>query len=272
MSASYSLAYLTTAPMSPPDCITLAAKLGYQAIGVRALPVMPGADFARLADDKALLRETKARMTATGVTVFDVEIIRLLADFQIESVKPFLEACGELGAKAILIAGDDPDEARMIANYAAFCEAAHPYGLTGDLEYMPWTRVHDANTALRVVTKAAQPNGGILVDALHTARSSTTTDDLRNLPRELLHYIQICDAPAEVPKTVPELLHTARTERLLPGHGGIDLVSMFAALPRDVPVSIEMPNDILKAKLGVEEWSRQVLVASRSVLAKLPAA
>ncbi len=271
MTATYSLAYLTYAPLSPPDCITLAAKLGYQAVGLRAFPVMPGADYARLAEDPALLRQTQARLKDTGVTAFDVEVIRLLPDFDVEAFKPFLAVCGALAAKAILVAGDDPDEARMTANYAAFCEAARPYGLTADLEYMPWTRVANAAIARRVVTNAAQPNGGILVDALHTARSATTLDDLRALPRALLHYIQICDAPGEVPKTVPELLHTARSERLLPGDGGIDLVSMFSVLPRDIPISIEMPNDAQKAKLGIEEWSRQVLAASRKVVANLPA-
>ena len=271
MTASFSLAYLTSAPLSPPDCISLAAKLGYQAVGLRALPVMPGADYARLAEDPALLRATQARMRDTGVTVFDVEIIRLLPEFAIETVKPFLDVCGALGAKAILVAGDDPDEARMTANFAAFCMAAQPYGLTADLEFMPWTKVANAAIALRVVTNAGQPNGGILVDALHTARSATTLDDLAALPRDLLHYIQICDAPGEIPKTVPELLHTARAERLPPGEGGIDLVGMFSVLPRDIPVSIEMPNDVRKAKLGIEEWSRQVLAASRRVIDALPA-
>ena len=266
MRAIYSLAYLTYAPLSPPACITLAAKLGYQAVGLRTLPGMPGTDYARLADDAPLLRETQARIRDTGVGVFDVEIIRLVPGFSIEAVKPFLAVCGALDAKAILVAGDDPDEARLIANYAAFCAAALPYGLTADLEFMPWTTVCDAKTALRVVTAAAQPNGGILVDALHAARSTTTFADLAAIPRRLLHYIQICDAPGGVPKTVPELLHTARSERLLPGAGGIDLLGMFQVLPRDVPISIELPNDVLKARLGIEEWSRQALAATKNVL------
>ena len=80
-----SLAYLTSASLSPPDSISLAAELDYQAVGLRALPVAPGADFSPLIEDAGLLRETIARMEATGVGVFDVEIVRLGPNFNPET-------------------------------------------------------------------------------------------------------------------------------------------------------------------------------------------
>ena len=47
-------------------------------------------------------------------------------------------------------------------------------------------------------------------------------------------------------RTIPgrreALIHTARFARLLPGDGGIDLVGLFARLPRDLPISVEVPN------------------------------
>lgn len=268
MDPVYSLAYLTSAPLLPPDAISLAADLGYGAVGLRALPAVPGGDVNPLLDNPALVRETVARARDTGVEVFDVEIVRLGADFQVAQFAPFLDLCGELGARAILVAGDDEDEARLIESYAAFCAAAHPYGLTADLEFMPWTKVPDAKSALRIVTAANQPNAGILVDSLHVARSATTLADLAALPRELLHYAQMCDAPADVPKDVEGLTFTARAARLLPGEGGIDLVGIFSALPPDLPVSLELPNAEQKPKLGVEEWSRRAIAAARATLAR----
>jgi sugar phosphate isomerase/epimerase len=266
MTRTYSLAYLTAAPLSPPDAISLAAKLGYQHVGLRILPAVPGGDFSPLMQDKALLRETLARAADTGVTVFDVEIIRLNETFKAAEAQQFLETCASLGAKAILVAGDDPDEARLTGTYAAFCDAAAVYSLTANLEFMPWTKVPDCKTARRILETAVRPNGGILVDSIHAARSATSLADLAALPRGMLNYTQICDAPAEVPTTTEGLIHTARCARLLPGSGGIDLWSMFQALPADLPVSIELPNDELKPVLGVEEWSRQALVAARTVL------
>ncbi len=262
----FSLAYLTAAPLSPPEAVTLAAKLGYQHVGLRIVPAAPGGDFAPLLEDRALLRDTLQRIAANGVKVFDVEIIRIGRDFRAETTGQFLDICAALGAKAILVAGDDTDEARLTASYAAFCDAAAPYGLTADLEFMPWTAVPDCKTARRIVDAVARPNARILVDALHAARSTTSLAELAALPPAMLSYAQICDAPADVPETVEGLIHTARCARLLPGTGGIALRAMFNALPAGLPVSVEIPNDVLKPRMGIEEWSRQALARSRAIL------
>lgn len=261
-----SLAYFTSVPLSPPDAIRLAADLGYDAVGLRALPASPGGVFSPLIEDKALRAETR-RAIAAGVPVFDVEIVRLGADFAADRLLPFLELCGELGARAVLVAGDDADEARLTASFAAFCEAAAPFGLTGDLEFMPWTRVPDASSALRIVTAANQKNGRILVDALHAGRSRTSLADIAAIPEGLLSYAQICDAPGEIPATDEGLIHTAREARLLPGEGGIDLVGIFTQLPQDLPISVEIPNLQRSPVLGVGEWARQALQATRKTLA-----
>ena len=263
----YSLAYLTTAPMPPPDALRLARKLGYQAIGVRLAAASPEGDFSPLIDDAAMLRETISRVAETGVPIFDVEIARLTADFRIERFHAFLETAGKLGARAILVAGDDPDAGRLTQSYATFCEAAAPFGLTADLEFMPWTAVPDARTALRIVTGADRPNGRILVDALHAARSTTTLADLAAIPRSRLSYAQLCDAPAEIPSTVEGLIHTARCARLLPGEGGIDLAGILRQLPEDLPLSLEIPNNDLLPKLGAEQWARQALAAAKRIVA-----
>ncbi|WFU43331.1 TIM barrel protein [Bradyrhizobium sp. CB82] len=262
----YSLAYLTSAPIAPPDALVLAAKLGYQAVGVRIAPAAPGGDFSPLSSDAAMLRETIRRIDATGVPVFDVEIARLGADFEPDRFASFLETAGRLKARAILVAGDDPDEARLTESFAKFCRAAAPYGLTADLEFMPWTAVKNAKAALRIVTNANEPNGRVLIDALHAARSATSLDDIASLPRYLLSYAQLCDAPAGIPASNDELIHTARCARLLPGDGGIDLVGIVRALPDNLPLSLEIPNHEWLPMLGAEEWGRRALAAARRIV------
>ena len=266
MTQIYSLAYLTSAPMPPPDALTLAGKLGYQAIGVRIMPAVPGGGFSPLASDHAMLRETVSRIKDTGIVVFDVEIARLGAQSRIDDFAPLLETAGKLNARAILVAGDDPDEARLTDTFAQFCRAAAPYGLTADLEFTPWTGVKHAMAALRIVTNAGEPNGRILADALHVARSATRLDDIANLPKGLLSYAQLCDAPAGIPKTDEELIHTARCARLMPGTGGIDLGGLVRALPSGLPLSLEIPNDEWLPKLGAEEWGRRALAAARKIV------
>lgn len=270
MTHIYSLAYLTV-PMAPPDALALAGKTGYQAIGVRIAPAAPGGDFSPLATDPAMLRETIRRMADTGVRVFDVEIARIGPQFDVDFFASFLETAAVLKARAMLVAGDDPDESRLTYSFAGLCRAAAPYGITANLEFMPWTAVKDAKTALRVVNNANEPNGRVLVDALHAARSTTTLEEIARLPRQLLSYAQLCDAPADIPATNDGLIQTARCARLLPGDGGIDLVRLVRALPEDLPFSLEIPNAEWLAGIGPEEWARRALAATRRIVARAAA-
>lgn len=271
MSRAYSLAHLTMLDLPPAELIGVAAGAGYDYVGLRLAPATPAGVAYALAKDARALAATLARLRDTGVRVFDLEIVRLDAGFQASAFLPLFDVGARLGAKAILVAGDDPDESRLTASFAALCEAAAPFGLAADLEFMPWTKVPDARTALRIATAAAQPNGGVLVDALHFARSASSHADVTAISRHMLHYAQICDAPAAVPTTQEGLIHTARSERLLPGEGGIDLGALFARLPRDLPISVEIPNDTRLTALGAGEWARQTLEASKASLAGMDA-
>jgi sugar phosphate isomerase/epimerase len=267
MTHSYSLAYLTSHRCTPPEAIRIAAAHGYAHVGLRLWPNMAGAPQQHLLGRPAVLRETVAAQKDTGVGVFDLEIIRLDAGFDPHTWDALLEAGAALGAQAILVAADDPDEARLCANYARLCELLQPYGLSADLEFMPWTAVPDARTALRVVQRAGMPaNAGILVDALHFGRSRTTLDDIRAIPRALLHYAQICDAQAGLHFSTEQMIHSARCERLLPGEGTIDVRGLLDALPADLPISVEVVNFAREAQADASQWAAMCLAASRPLV------
>lgn len=270
MDRPFSLAQLIALPYSPPQMVQLAADTGCQAAGIRLLPTSPGGPHYPLMDDAPMLRETLACIAGTGVGILDLEVLRIGEAFSVAPLLPFLDVGKRLGARHILVAGDDPNEARITANFAALCEAAAPFGLSCDLEFMPWTAVRDCATAHRIAENAAQPNGGVLVDALHWARSGSTLVDVAALPRARLHYAQICDGRVPAPTSVDELIFDARCERLLPGEGGIDLATLFALLPRDLPVSIEVPSESRAPVLGYTAWAKQAVATSRAVLERLP--
>ena len=269
MSHTYCMAFLTTPKLSPPDAVTVAAMCGYEWVGLR-LQAPPGGYGPPIIDDPAIIRETAKRLKDTGMKVFDVDIVRLDADFSVAKYAKFLDVAGALGARAILVAGDDPDELRMIQNYAAFCAAARPFGITADLEFMPWTKASNVKIAHRIVAAANQPNGGVLVDALHFARCDATLADLEALPRSMLHYAQICDGPAEIPTTLEGLLHTARVERMLAGEGGIDLTSIFTRLPDNILICVEIPSESRTASMGAEAWAKLCLDTSKTFMDGLP--
>lgn len=268
---TYSMAYLTAHRCGAPEAVRVAAATGYNFVGLRLWPNAPGTPYQHLLGDAALMRETLAVCRDTGVGVFDLEIVRIGEGFDPRLYLPLFEAGAALGARAVLVAGDDTVPARLATNYAQLCEQMAPFGLTADLEFMPWTAVPDARSALALVEAAGSPdNAGILVDALHFGRSHSTLDDIRSIPRRLLHYAQICDGEAGTHFSTEQLLHTARCERLMPGEGNIDLFGLFAALPPDLPVSVEMVHLLREKDTPAQAWAAECLAASLRVLSQQP--
>ena len=264
---TFSLAALTVLELAPPELVEVAAACGYDHVGIRLLPAVPGGLAYPLMDDAAGLKETLARLEATGITVADLEVVAFRPETDVATFSAFFETGARLGAKNILVAGYDPDLARFTDRFAKFCEAAALHGLTADLEFMPWTSVPDLRTANRIVAQSGQPNAGVLVDALHFDRSKSLIGELVGIPADRLHYWQLCDGPAERPATTEEMMHAARYERMFPGEGGIDLVSLTRALPTDIPISIEVPTASLAKTLNAEMRARRALEGAKKVLA-----
>ena len=265
------LAQLTALELAPPAFVAVAAANGCSSAGLRLIPVVAGGEAYPLHDDPALLSETLRVMADTGTSIGDLEIVMLRPDTDLQQFMRFLEVGGRLGARHVLVAGYDPDEARLTARFAGFCDLAAPFGLTADLEFMPWSNVPDMVTATRIATAADRPNAGVLLDPLHFDRSGGSIADIEATPVAMLHYWQICDGPAERPSTVEGLLHTARAERLFPGEGGIDLVPIVRAMPADLTISIEVPTVELARTVGADERVRRAVAATRRVLAEAAA-
>jgi len=127
--------------------------------------------------------------------------------------------------------------------------------------------VPDLATARRIVERVGKPNAGVLVDALHFDRSGSSIGDIAKLPAGQLHYWQLCDGPAARPATTEEMMLAARTERMFPGEGGIDLVALARAMPGDIPVSIEVPTLRLAKTMGARARAQRALSAARRVIA-----
>ena len=259
----YSLAHLTALSLSPPELVEAAADAGYRYVGLRLTRVTPQEPHYPLATDPALMRTTKVRLAATGVDVLDIELARIGPHEDPRDFQRFLEAGAELGARHVITQLPDPDRARKVDRFVQLCEMARPLGLTIDLEFPSWTETPDLAEATRIMRAADQPNAGILVDLLHFARSGSSVADLRELPAEWFRFAHVCDAPAGVPPTNEELIHTARFERLYPGDGGIDLDGILAALPPGIPYALEIPRAQTVAQIGAKEHARLAIAAAR---------
>ncbi len=263
-----SLSALTVLELTPPQMVECAAEAGYDFVGLRLLPATDHEVRHEIVGDTPLKRETLARLKDTGVRVLDAEILRLKPDTDIAAYKPMLETAAELGARYVLVAGNDPDEARTAERLAQLCELAAPLGLTPSLEPMPWTDAKDITQAARIVKASGAMNTGLIIDPLHFDRAGSSTDELRALPREYFGYVQFCDAPAERPNDLQTLLYQARCERMIPGEGGLDLAGILRALPDGLPISIEAPMEGWARTANAVQRARRLREATLAVLDK----
>jgi sugar phosphate isomerase/epimerase len=78
----------------------------------------------------------------------------------------------------------------------------------------------------------------------------------------------MCDAPAERPATTEAMIHAARHERMFPGEGGIDLVSLARAMPADITISLEVPTVELAKTMDARARAQRALYAARNVIAE----
>ncbi|MGO4570823.1 sugar phosphate isomerase/epimerase family protein [Microvirga sp. 2TAF3] len=267
MNRDFSLAHLTVLSLPPPGMVRVAARTGYRFVGLRLIAVNAESPGYPLMADKTMMRETKAAMADTGVGVLDIEFIKITPDIDVAALEPFMAAGAELGARHVITAPYDPDLGRLAERFGAIADLAGRYGLSAILEFFPWTVVPNLNKATWIVDAAGRENTGILVDALHFDRSDSTFEELARIPAARLPFVHLCDAPAEQPTTTEGLIYTARSERLLPGEGGIDLGGILRHLPSEIPVALEVPMEELTRDVGPEEVARRARDAALRVLA-----
>ncbi|HZZ10284.1 MAG TPA: sugar phosphate isomerase/epimerase [Paraburkholderia sp.] len=266
-----SLSALTVLELTPPQMVDCAAQAGYDCVGLRLLPATDTEVRHDMVGDTALKRETLARLRDTGVKVLDVEILRLKPQTHVADYEPLFDTAAALGARYVLVAGNDPDETRTAERLAQLCDLAKPFGLSPSLEPMPWTDAKDITQAARIVKAAARDNTGLIVDPLHFDRAGSSTEELAALPREYFGYLQFCDAPAERPADLDTLLFQARCERMIPGEGGLDLAGMLRALPDHLPISIEVPMEQWAKTTPAVVRARKLREATLDVLARTAA-
>jgi sugar phosphate isomerase/epimerase len=260
------LAHLTALELAPAALASEAARAGFGFIGLRfiaatadgpAYPTRVGTDAHRA---------LKRVLAGEGVRLNDIEFVQLTSDIDVPALGSLLEAAADLGAASVAASGDDADQSRLTAHFAALCDLAQPFGLRVDLEFMRWRAIGSLPQAEAIVRAADKPNGAILVDALHLGRSGGTPGDLISIPARYLRAAQICDAAAEVPATEAAVIAEAREGRLPPGEGALPLGALLQSLPADARLSVEMPMPSLETRVRIA----RAFNATRRLLERYP--
>ena len=227
-----------TLALPPAGMIEVAAGAGFEMVGLKF-----NADWT-----DALVADLRRRLDGEGVALLDVEAVRLLPEMDWESTGRLIEAAGSLGARAVLVTGQDPEPSRAAESYRRVCELAGAAGLRAALEPMPFRDTATLADALALIAELGHPAAALLPDNHHLSNAGDTPADLARVDPALIAYAQICDAPAEPSgRTREALMQDALIRRVLPGDGALPIADFLVALPPGTPVSVEILSSELRA-------------------------
>jgi sugar phosphate isomerase/epimerase len=235
-----SLDHLTVINATPLQLIDAAAAGGFQHVGLRIVQPLAAQPVVDVIGDAALRRDLKAAASATGVSIRLIESIWLAAESDPLALEPALAAGTELGARFVLVAGNDPERARLTGNLGALASLAEKYGLEIAFEFMPFTQVRNYEDAVAIKREVGRDNLRLLVDALHLSRSRRDFHKLEPFDPSIVSYVHLCDARGPIP-AADKLRDEARLGRYDLGEGDLPLGDFLAAMPADACLGVEIP-------------------------------
>jgi len=237
-----SLHHLTMLHADPFELVTAARVGGFDCCGIRIVPPDPADAVFDLVGDVAMRRRLRSHLQDSGIGVLDVEAIWIRGNTDVTLLAPAMDAAAELGARFFLTVGYDFDRPRLVDSLGRLADLAAGRGLDIPLEFITYTAVTTLADAWEVMTQVGRPNVRILIDSLQFFRAGAEFDLLAALPAPALPYAQLSDGSASTPQTVPALRHEARTSRMIPGEGELDLRRLLATLPDGTPLAVEAPT------------------------------
>jgi sugar phosphate isomerase/epimerase len=269
MSRRYSLAHVTVLGCPPPEAIGIAARCGYEFVGLRTIPLgLHGEPRYVMEDDPALLSATRRALRETGVKLLDIEDAIIDADRDVASYRAALECGAELGARHVIcnVWGGEPSFVQD--QFDQLCDLAAPLGIAVQAEFVTFTQLNDLQGAWRLVRNSGRDNAGVLIDMLHFLRSEVALEEIDTIPPERFAFVHLDDGPAVEGPSIEFMRHAARNARLYVGEGAAPTREVVSRLP-DIPLAIEIVHAERVRALGYEAFAAECLARARRYLAGL---
>jgi sugar phosphate isomerase/epimerase len=276
---------MTVFGLPPIQFVELVAELGVRHISAVLEPLQynpEGYSRYSLRSDTRLRRDMIAAMATNGVSIALGEGFVVRAEGSRPADDPFvpgdgnmrdswaadLDTMAELGVKLVNAVCVDADLNRGFDQLGVFAELAAERGMRSTIEFCPGLGVGDLPTAVRAVEQVGRRDFRLLMDPMHLIRSGGSPADIAALDPQLIAYSQLCDVPLVA--TNPDYLDEAMNERLTPGMGELPLLEYLEALPRDLPISLEVPQRPLAEQgIGPRQRVEPILAGARALLAQL---
>jgi sugar phosphate isomerase/epimerase len=263
---------LTVLAMPPVEYITLASELGCVSIstGATGMPLtMFGIeDYApwpmwSLRDDPALRRETRAAIRDTGVRIGLAEGFSAKSDADVADFAGDLDLFAELGTLRLNAICMENDMALAVDQLGKLSDMARARDMVFTIEFFPSEGINSIERALEVVDGIGRDRAKILLDTMHFFRTGGTLEKLAAIGTDVIGYVQLADSP----DTPPDETYFMKSlfARDVPGEGQLPLREIVAALPADMPISVEVPRlDDMRA-MGARAHTARVIEAARAL-------
>ena len=257
--------------MPPVAFVAMTAALGCQSLGLGLAP-MAGACNPHhypgwsLRDDPQLRRDTRAALADHGVQLALIEGFAVVPGEPTARYAADLDLVAELGCERVAAVSVDRDLDRTIAGFAELAALAAARGLLVSAELGSLGPIRTLAAAEAAVRGVDAPNFTLLLDTMHVFRLGSTVAQLAEFDPASIGYVQLCDAPWQ--PRFATYIEEAMYERMVPGEGELPLAEFLALIPRDVHVSLEIPQRALaEAGLGPAERLAPCVAAARRLLA-----
>ncbi|MEE6164351.1 MULTISPECIES: sugar phosphate isomerase/epimerase family protein [unclassified Mycolicibacterium] len=236
-----------TSPVPITERIAAVAEAGYTGLGL-------------VADDLAAVRDSigfdalRALIADAGLTHIEIELIERWwlprgSPGNSYGIRELLFEAADILRPAFIKIGSElgPPTAHpetLIGPLRDLADQAAEHGTRIALETMPFSIISTVPLGADILTAAAHPGVGLLVDAWHVFRAGTSLDELRSaLTPDMVFGVELDDAAADV---AGSLFEDTVENRLLCGEGTFDLAGLVRAL-RDVGFDGPWGVEILSA-------------------------
>lgn len=263
--------FLSRMSLPPLESVRLTEQLGCRYLGVCFVPYVANPhQYPKysLRDEPALRRAMISEMADRNVAISIGEGFMVMPRADIAESRADLDLMVELGAPRVNILSLDRDLARSLDQIATFVDLAEERDLDVTLEFVPNLVIGDLLTALTALRHVGKPTLKLNIDFMHLYRSGGTAQDIMALDPLLVGYAQLCDVPLTA--AVSNYADEACNYRLPPGEGELPIQDILRAIPRDVPIGVEIPM-LRQAQKGIGTFDRLApcVDRTRELLAKL---
>jgi sugar phosphate isomerase/epimerase len=261
----------TTMAASFAEDVQAFAGAGFRAMEVWLTKLETHLESHSLADTRRLLEDQKMTLAAAsyqgGLLVSQGEQRRVHFDH----FRCRLELCQGLGIPLMLVIADfvgEMDQTSLERSVVSLKQAAQwaaGFDVRLGLEFRgSGSFCSSLSTALALVAQCGEPNVGINFDVFHYYTGPSKLEDIDQLSRENLDFVQLSDLTG-VPRELAR-----DSDRILPGDGEFQLTSILErlrAIGYDGYVSLELMNPVLwqmkpsqVAEMGMKALTRLIQV------------